>query len=85
MAYDFGWQDSEWHNNHFVRIEPLEVDPENGAYLDSLGWAYYQQGKASIQGLHRDASEIATDPSSVPESTRTAQKSCLVRSRSRTT
>ena len=23
----------------------LEGDPENGAYLDSLGWAYYQQGK----------------------------------------
>ena len=21
----------------------LEGDPENGAYLDSLGWAYYQQ------------------------------------------
>jgi tetratricopeptide (TPR) repeat protein len=23
----------------------LDGDPENGAYLDSLGWAYYQQGK----------------------------------------
>ena len=23
----------------------LEVDPENGAYIDSLGWVYYQQGK----------------------------------------
>ena len=23
----------------------LDADPENGAYLDSLGWAYYQQGK----------------------------------------
>jgi len=23
----------------------LEQDPQNGAYLDSLGWAYYKQGK----------------------------------------
>jgi tetratricopeptide (TPR) repeat protein len=23
----------------------LDIDPDNGAYLDSLGWAYYQQGK----------------------------------------
>jgi len=23
----------------------LEIDPHNGAYLDSLGWAYYRQGK----------------------------------------
>jgi Flp pilus assembly protein TadD len=23
----------------------LELDPENAAYLDSLGWVYYRQGK----------------------------------------
>jgi Tfp pilus assembly protein PilF len=23
----------------------LEMEPENGAYLDSLGWVYYRQGK----------------------------------------
>ena len=22
----------------------LEIDPENGAYLDSMGWVYYQRG-----------------------------------------
>ena len=23
----------------------LELEPENGYYIDSLGWAYYQQGR----------------------------------------
>jgi tetratricopeptide (TPR) repeat protein len=23
----------------------VELDPDNGAYLDSLGWGYYQQGR----------------------------------------
>jgi len=23
----------------------LEIDPENGAYIDSLGWVYFQQGE----------------------------------------
>jgi tetratricopeptide (TPR) repeat protein len=23
----------------------LELDPDNGAYLDSLGWVYYRMGK----------------------------------------
>ena len=33
----------------------LEKDPENGAYLDSLGWAYYKQGqiKQAIKQLER--------------------------------
>ena len=26
----------------------LKVDPENASYLDSLGWAYYQQGKLDL-------------------------------------
>jgi Flp pilus assembly protein TadD len=25
----------------------LELEPENGYYIDSLGWAYYQQGRYS--------------------------------------
>lgn len=25
--------------------QALEVEPDNGSYLDSLGWAYYKQGK----------------------------------------
>jgi len=26
----------------------LEAEPENGAYLDSLGWAYHKQGKSDL-------------------------------------
>jgi tetratricopeptide (TPR) repeat protein len=39
--------------DHGIRVDEatqmikkaVESDPENGAYLDSLGWAYYRQGK----------------------------------------
>ena len=42
----------------------LEGDPENGAYLDSLGWAYYQQGKfEEVEGLlTRAIDRIGEDP-----------------------
>ncbi len=42
----------------------LEGDPENGAYLDSLGWAYYQQGKfEEAEGLlTRALDRIVDDP-----------------------
>ncbi len=42
----------------------LELDPENGAYLDSLGWAYYKKGmmaealeymKRAVEGLPNDS------------------------------
>src|SRR5207244_3622974 len=26
----------------------LDAEPQNGAYLDSLGWAYYKQGKLDL-------------------------------------
>ena len=43
----------------------VELDPANGAYLDSLGWAYFKLGKYDqaednlIEGL---AARWATDP-----------------------
>jgi tetratricopeptide (TPR) repeat protein len=42
----------------------LESDPDNGAYLDSLGWAYYQQGKfQEAEGLLvRAVERIGPDP-----------------------
>lgn len=38
------------HNMHLEEAEQmikraLELDPNNGAYLDSMGWLYYRQGK----------------------------------------
>jgi tetratricopeptide (TPR) repeat protein len=42
----------------------LELDPENGAYLDSLGWVYYRQGRLEeAEGLLVRALErIGQDP-----------------------
>jgi tetratricopeptide (TPR) repeat protein len=42
----------------------LELDPENGAYLDSLGWAFYQQGKYTEAEtmLVRALDRIGQDP-----------------------
>ena len=58
--------------DHKMRVEEatqmikkaLDGDPENGAYLDSLGWAYYQQGKLEeAEGLLTRAIErIGQDP-----------------------
>ena len=42
----------------------LELEPDNGAFLDSLGWAYYQLGRYSEaeSPLLRAVEKIGTDP-----------------------
>jgi pentatricopeptide repeat protein len=42
----------------------LELDPENGYFIDSLGWAYYQQGKyaEALRELQRAAERAKDDP-----------------------
>jgi tetratricopeptide (TPR) repeat protein len=42
----------------------VELDPANGAYLDSLGWAYYRLGKYELaeENLVKAAQKINTDP-----------------------
>ena len=39
----------------------LRLDPDNGAYLDSLGWAYYKEGKLdlALENLERAADQLA--------------------------
>jgi Flp pilus assembly protein TadD len=41
----------------------LEVDPQNGAYLDSLGWAYFRQGNfvMSEEYLRKAVAKSAND------------------------
>jgi len=43
--------------------QALEIDPENGAYIDSLGWAYYKKGMLP-QALDKlkKAAELLQDP-----------------------
>jgi Tfp pilus assembly protein PilF len=41
----------------------LAVDPENGSYLDSLGWAYYKDGQfgAAEEYLRRAAEQMVSN------------------------
>jgi tetratricopeptide (TPR) repeat protein len=42
----------------------LNADPQNGAYLDSLGWTYFKLGQYALaeETLHKAVSRIKTDP-----------------------
>ena len=42
----------------------LALEPSNGAYVDSLGWCYYQRGwlDQAIEQLERAATLLDTDP-----------------------
>ena len=42
----------------------LDVDPDNGAYLDSLGWVYFRMGDMAqaLAQLQRAAELVDTDP-----------------------
>jgi tetratricopeptide (TPR) repeat protein len=43
----------------------LAVDPENGAFLDTLGWIYYMQGRydAALNELKKASVFVGDDPS----------------------
>jgi tetratricopeptide (TPR) repeat protein len=42
----------------------LEADPDNGAYVDSLGWVYYRQGdlESALDQLIRAVNLVGDDP-----------------------
>jgi tetratricopeptide (TPR) repeat protein len=42
----------------------VALEPQNGAYLDSLGWAYYKLGKYDLaeENLRRASEHISNDP-----------------------
>ncbi len=44
--------------------EALAVDPDNGAFLDTLGWIYYMQGRypEALETLRRAREQIDDDP-----------------------
>jgi tetratricopeptide (TPR) repeat protein len=44
--------------------EAVSLDPANGAYLDSLGWAYFRLGKYDLaeENLVKASQKINTDP-----------------------
>ena len=67
----FMWAD---HNLHLDEAEEmigraLQLDPNNGAYLDSLGWVYYRKGKydEALNELLRAAQNLSQDDPTVFE------------------
>jgi len=42
----------------------VAIDPQNGAYLDSLGWAYYKMGNYELaeENLRRAVDRMGDDP-----------------------
>jgi tetratricopeptide (TPR) repeat protein len=44
-------------------LNALQLDPENGFYLDSLGWVYYRQGKAkqAVDNIRRAIRAMNSD------------------------
>ncbi|HEY0368540.1 MAG TPA: tetratricopeptide repeat protein [Chthoniobacterales bacterium] len=67
----FMWAD---HNMHLEEAEEmigkaLELDPDNGAFLDSRGWLYYRKGKYedALRDLLRAAQVITRDDPTVFE------------------
>ena len=46
----------------------IELDPDNGAYIDSLGWAYYQMGRYEEARVHLErAAELVGEDAVVLE------------------
>jgi tetratricopeptide (TPR) repeat protein len=58
--------------DHGIRVDEalgyikraVQLDPANGAYLDSLGWAYYKLGNYDMaeEQLHKASQRMANDP-----------------------
>ena len=49
---------------HVMIQKALDLDPQNGAYLDSLGWVYYRQNKFKLaeRYLRRSLEKYKHDP-----------------------
>ena len=49
---------------HELIQKALDLDPQNGAYLDSMGWVYYRQGKLeqAEQLLTQAIDKVGDDP-----------------------
>ena len=59
------WADHNWHLEEAQELikRALQVDPNNGAYLDTLGWLDFRHGKfeAALNDLLRAAQQLSRD------------------------
>jgi len=62
----YTWIDKNLNLDEAMKLvsKSLELDPDNGAYIDSLGWGYFKQGKTdeALAELQRALSFESTDP-----------------------
>jgi tetratricopeptide (TPR) repeat protein len=64
LGYMFADRDVRLDEAQKLILHALEQEPENGAYLDSLGWLYYRQNRLAEaeQTLVRALAKIGQDP-----------------------
>ncbi len=68
LAYLYADKNMKLDEAYKLVVKALEAEPENGAYLDTLGWIYYRQGKYElaldyiILAEEKLAEENANDP-----------------------
>ncbi len=64
LGYMFAEQNMHLDEAHELIQKALDIEPDNGAFLDSLGWVYYQQNKLdlAVKFLERSLEEYKDDP-----------------------
>jgi Tfp pilus assembly protein PilF len=63
LGYAYLEQDKNINQAGVMIKRALDFEPENGAYLDSLGWFYYKKGKArEALGYLEKAAYFLSDP-----------------------
>jgi len=64
LGYMLADRDVKLDEAHDMIQRALDLEPENGAYLDSLGWVYYRQNKLALaeRYLVRSLEEFGQDP-----------------------
>lgn len=62
LAYMWAEQDQNLDQAKMYVAKALEQDPDNGAFLDTLGWIYYRQGQYNIAlNYIRQAADLIPD------------------------
>lgn len=64
LGYMFADRGVHLEEAHDLIQRALDLEPNNGAYLDSLGWVYFRQGKLELAAkyLERSLKQFGRDP-----------------------
>ncbi len=67
LGYLYADNNIKLERSLFLINRALSVEPENGAYMDSLGWAYFRQGKYNLALKKLLEAEKKLDESKSPD------------------